>query len=55
MIKLKNNKKKKDLKEYAKGSMLLGSISGNMMDLPSVGDVHMKIGLCFKMRQNRGT
>lgn len=29
--------------------MLLGSVSGNMMDLPSVGDVHMKIGLCFKM------
>lgn len=29
--------------------MLLGSVSGNMMDLPSVGDLHMKIGLFFKM------
>lgn len=29
--------------------MLLGSVSGNMMDLPSVEDVHMKIGLCFRM------
>lgn len=25
------------------------AVSGNMMDLPSVGDVHMKIGFCFKM------
>lgn len=48
-------KKKKDLKEYAEGLMLLGSVSGNMMDLPSVADVHMNTGLCFKMRQNRGT
>lgn len=25
------------------------AVSGNMMDLPSVGDAHTKIGLCFKM------
>lgn len=29
--------------------MLLGGISGNMMDLLSVGDLHMKTGLFFKM------
>lgn len=29
--------------------MMLGSVSGNTMDLPSAGDLHMKIGLVFKM------
>lgn len=40
---------KKYLKEYTKSFKLPGSVSGNMMDLPSVGDAHMKIGLCFQM------
>jgi len=32
-----------------KKEVLLGSIFGNVMDLPSVGELHMKIILFFKM------
>lgn len=43
----------RSLKEYVKRDEL-GSVPRNMVDLPSVGDLHMKIRLCFILDEIEG-